>query len=83
VLHGQRGRALLQLGRPADAVADLRIAAEASPANAAALYDYAVALAGAGDTGAAIEALDRALARDPALLPAARLRRQLRERTGN
>jgi tetratricopeptide (TPR) repeat protein len=80
VLHGRRGRALLQLGRPAEAVADLRIAAEAEPASAAALYEYARALAGAGDTGAAIEALDRALARDPAHLPAARLRRRLAQR---
>ena len=80
-LHRQRGRALLQLGRSADAVADLRRAAEASPESVAAMFDYAVALAGAGEANAALELLDRALARDPTQLPAARLRRQLRDRT--
>jgi tetratricopeptide (TPR) repeat protein len=61
--------ALLNLGRPADAVDLLRKLTGLAPGNAGAFYNLGCALRSAGRTDAAISALQRAVALDSRRLP--------------
>ena len=56
---------LLQAGRPADAVAPLREAAQRLPGNAAVLHDLGLAFLECGRIGEAITALRNSIAADP------------------
>jgi tetratricopeptide (TPR) repeat protein len=61
---------LLRLGKYADAIEPARRAAELDPANPRRHYNLGLALAGAGDATGARASFERALAVDPAFLPA-------------
>jgi tetratricopeptide (TPR) repeat protein len=61
---------LLRLGRHADAIEPARRAVELDPTNPRRHYNLGLALAGAGDTTAARASFERALAIDPAFMPA-------------
>jgi len=63
----ERGRLLLTLGRPADALSAFGRALALNPNNARAISNRAVALAALGSRDAAAAEFSRALARDPCL----------------
>ncbi len=69
-LHAERGRVLLELGRPAEALAAFGRQLALAPNDPAALYNRGVALQALGQRDAAREDFRRALERNPAFGPA-------------
>jgi tetratricopeptide (TPR) repeat protein len=69
-VYAERGRFLLTLGRPADALSAFGKALALAPNDARAISNRAVALAALGSREAAIAELQRALEKDPCLADA-------------
>jgi tetratricopeptide (TPR) repeat protein len=69
-LHAERGRVLLELGRPADALAAFGRQLALAPNDPAALYNRGVALQALGQRDAAREDFRRSLESNPAFGPA-------------
>ena len=76
-VSAERGRAYLELGRPAEALREFGIALAALPGDPRALANRGTALAALGQSDAARQDFARALALDPCLYPALVNLRQL------
>jgi len=76
-VSAERGRAYMELGRPAEALREFGVALAAEPGDPRALANRGTALAALGQTDAARQDFARALALDPCLYPALVNLRQL------